>query len=161
MGPYRNPPSVSSAISNSTYTSDYANLMSPGKDFEAFDESNVSRPQKVTGRRNTKRRTSSGKVLKRLVSSAKTAKSTMGKPYPPASARNGRLSRFQHGEYHENNCKFNTTVALVLLCISLVSVRMTLTQYLLGYFTCSARGVVEYAEERGEIVSIQSRFPFR
>ena len=114
MGPYRNPPSVSSMISNSTYVSEYSNLRSPGNEFEALDESNVSMPQKVTGRRSTKRRTSGGKDLKRLMSGAKTPKSILGKPYPPASARNGRLSRLQHGEYHENNCKFNTTEALVV-----------------------------------------------
>ena len=106
MGPYRNPPSVTSMISNSTYVSEYSNLLSPGNEFEAFDESNVSMPQKVTARRGTKRRTSGGKDVKRLV----TPKSTMGKPYPPASARNGRLSRFQHAEYQESNCKFKTAV---------------------------------------------------
>ena len=108
MGPYRNPPSVSSMISNSTHMSDYPNILSPGNEFEALDyESNVPMPQKVTGRRNTKRRTSGGKDLKRLGSGVKTPKSTMGKPYPPASARNGRLSRFQNTEYQENNCKLN------------------------------------------------------
>ena len=111
MGPYRNPPSVSSMISNSTHMSDYPNMRSPGNDFEAFDyESNVPMPQKVISRRNTKRRTSGGKDLKRLVSSARTPKSTMGKPYPPVGARSARLSRFPHMEYQESNCTYKNTV---------------------------------------------------
>ena len=111
MGPYRNPPSVSSV---STHMSDYSNLLSPGNEFEALDvEANGPMPHKVTGRWNTRRRTSGGKDLKRLQSSARP-KSTMGKPYPPASARNGRLSRFQHLEYQESNCKFKTDVIRVI-----------------------------------------------
>ena len=102
MGPYREcgPPSVSSVVSTSTYTSDYPSVLSPGKQFEVLDEVSVSQAQKVTGRRGTRRRTSGGKDLKRLM---KRLMSSTGKPYPAASARNGKLSRIQYTDYTESH----------------------------------------------------------
>ena len=105
VGSYRNPPSVGSVASNTTCASEYTSILSPGNEFEAIDEVSVSTPQKVTGRRGTKRRTSGGKDLKRLMSGPKPLRSSTGKPYPAASARNGKLSRMQHSDYTESVCK--------------------------------------------------------
>ena len=133
MGPYRDPPppSVSSMVSDSTYVSEYSSVLSPRNDLEVLDESGLSVPAPqqahtgawmagAPGRRNNKRKASGaggkGKDLKRLgvtaSRAAKAAAAVSSKPYPDATARNGRLSRLQQTEYQESNSKspYNTAV---------------------------------------------------
>ncbi len=102
MGPYRDPPSVSSVST----LHEYQSLLSPQQnEFEAFDETNVSsggvkaRIGAVVAQRQGRRRSSGGKDVKRLHKKAK-------QPYPSATARNGRLSKCQYEvDYKEDDCE--------------------------------------------------------
>ena len=165
MGPYRNPPSVRFGdFPTSTHMSEYSNLLSPGKDeFEALDyENNAQMPQKVTGRRNTKRRTCGGKDVKRLQSRRKNTE----------RVRWG--NRIHQRARAMVVCPGFSTWNTKRIIVSLKPLSPSYSAYLSNVyaydfnaelitllFICSTRGMVEYAEERGKMVPSQSGFLIR